>query len=109
MVFLHFLIRDLEAFENDTRLILLPKKYLLSKLFGLNFWFIAGGLFSYKLFWAAAPFAWVCGGACAAQLSKIWSLHRLSLARYWLCVAVSVVLCVLVGWLARTLLIRLWL
>ena len=27
----HFLIRDYELFESDTRLIFLPKKYLLSK------------------------------------------------------------------------------
>ena len=109
MVFVHHLIRDYESFESDTRLILLPKRYLLTKLFGLNFWFLAGGLFSYKLFWAAAPFAWVYGGACAVELSRIWSLHRLSLVRYWLCVAVFVLLCILVGWLTRILLIRLWL
>ena len=109
MVFVHYLIRDYEAFESDTRLILLPKKYLLSKLFGLNFWFMAGGLLSYKLFWAAAIFAWIYGWTCAAQLAKIWSLHRLSLVRYWLCVAVFVLLCILIGWLTRALLIRLWL
>ena len=106
MVFADKLIRDYESFESDTRLILLPKKYFLAKLFGLNFWFLAGGLFSYKLFWAGAIFAWIYGGFCAAQLSRIWSLHRLSLVRYWLLAAVFVLLCILVGWLARLLLIR---
>ena len=106
MVFVHYLIRDYESFESDTRLILLPKRYLLTKLFGLNFWFLAGGLFSYKLFWAAAPFAWVYGGACALELSRIWSLHRLSLVPYWMSVSLCVILCVLVGVLVRMLLIR---
>ena len=35
--FAHFLIRDYELFESDTRLILVPKKNLLSKTSYTNF------------------------------------------------------------------------
>lgn len=50
-------------------------------------WLWIGGLFSYNILYAVALFGWIYGGYCAILLGRIWVLHRLSLFRYCVLIA----------------------
>jgi len=88
MTFAHWLVRDYEIFSSDLHLIHLPVNYLCARAAGVFLWFFIGGLFSYNILYAAALFGWIYGGYCAYLLGRIWVLHRLSLFRYCLLIAV---------------------
>ena len=97
MTFAHFLIRDYENFSSDLYLINLPQKYLSARAAGLILWFYIGGLCSYNLFYVAALFGWIYGGYCSYLLGRIWVLHKLSLFRYCIFIALLLSVSTFVG------------
>ncbi len=77
------LIRDYDFFSDHLFLILLPKAYLLARLFGLSVWFLIGGFCAISILYIVSIFVWFYGLYCSLLLARIWKLHRLSVLRMW--------------------------